>query len=545
MTDTYLKQENEGKKLIIKYKIKGISSLEGVEGLLDKLASALDECEISIDASLTCLDICCADERESEISERAEGILYTSKIQFMRDDECAIQIKSEKKPRAVSLFAAICLTLTAIVISALATFAICKISEPPKLMPEIPEDTESSTPEYIVEDVPKYFEDLVILDEIFNQYSFDGIDGDKMAEAILDAYIAATGDVYAEYFNAEEFEAYMEDRSGEFVGIGISIVNSEIEIDGIKYKTLQVISVFRGSPAIESGVMPGDHIMYVESEGELKLVQSLGYTNALDSMLGEKGTTAKFVVFREDGSDYKEITFEIARRTVESESVSYKVSGTDSEVGIISITGFDLTTPTQFKNAVNTLRDVYKCKYFVFDLRNNPGGSLDSIETVLSFFLDEGDVIVSTEYSDGSEETMVARVKRYSQEYASLDVKASEIGMYKDLDFIVLTNENTASAAELFTATMRDYSLAKIVGKSTYGKGCMQSIIPLESYGLEGGLKVTVAMYYSASKTVYHGTGIAPDYDIDLSEEAKKINFYTLPEDMDAQMQKAIALLTK
>ena len=203
-----------------------------------------------------------------------------------------------------------------------------------------------------------------------------------------------------------------------------------------------------------------------------------------------------------------------------------------------------MTTPPQFKEAVDTLKG-QGCEYFVFDVRNNPGGAHDSIETVLTYFLNEGDEIISTEYSTGEKETQYARVKKYSSEYSGFNVSKEEIGMYKDLKCIVLTNENTASAAELFTATLRDYNIAKVVGGTTYGKGCMQTLFPLDAYGIEGGLKLTVAMYYSKSKTVYHGTGIVPDYAVALSDEALEYNFFLLPEDKDAQMQKAIEELTK
>ena len=101
------------------------------------------------------------------------------------------------------------------------------------------------------------------------------------------------------------------------------------------------------------------------------------------------------------------------------------------------------------------------------------------------------------------------------------------------------------SAAELFTATFRDYGLAEIVGATTYGKGCMQTIVPLDRYGLEGGLRVTSAMYFSKSHTVYHGTGIVPDHAVELSEEALEYNFFLLPEHLDDQLLKAIEVLTK
>ncbi len=389
------------------------------------------------------------------------------------------------------------------------------------------------------EELPEYIKDLITLDEVFKAYSFDGVDEKVMKEAILDAYIAATGDMYAEYLNKEEYEAFFSDRNGEFVGIGVSIVNSEITVNGQSYKVLEVISVFKDSPALENDVRVGDCIMYVDNGGELTLVDTLGYTKALDVMLGEAGTEANFTVFRPEGSDYTEVEFKIKRRKVETQSVSYRVSETNREVGIINITGFDLTTPPQFKEAVNTLRDAHGCKYFVFDVRNNPGGALDSIETVLTYFLNKGDEIVSTEYSNGYSTSAKAG------DYTGISFDQKEIGMYKDLDCIVLTNENTASAAELFTATMRDYKIAEIVGMTTYGKGCMQSLYPLDEFGIEGGLKLTVAMYYSASKTVYHGVGIKPDHEIDLSDEAKKINFFLLPEEDDAQLQKAIEIITK
>lgn len=451
-----------------------------------------------------------------------------------------------KKPRTVALSYAICAVIICVVVSVLATFAICTMlgSDNNGVGNELSTDQNGINTNTDNLDVPSYFKDVIKLDEIFKKYSFDGIDEERMQEAILDAYIAATGDIYAEYLNAEEYEAYFADRKGEFVGIGVSIVNSEITVNGYTYKVMEVISVFKDSPALENGVRVGDCIMYVEAEGKMTLVNALGYTKALDVMLGEAGSKANFVVLRRSGSDYEEIEFSIARRKVETQSVSFKVSETDRKVGIVNITSFDMTTPSQFREAVDTLKQ-QGCEYFVFDVRNNPGGALDSIETVLTYFLNEGDEIISTEYSTGEKETQYARVKRYSSEYSGFNVSKEEIGIYKDLKCIVLTNENTASAAELFTATLRDYNIAKVVGGTTYGKGCMQTLFPLDSYGMEGGLKLTVAMYYSKSKTVYHGTGIVPDHPVALSDEALEYNFFLLPEDKDAQMQKAIEELTK
>ncbi|MBQ4090997.1 MAG: hypothetical protein IJC64_01635 [Clostridia bacterium] len=167
---------------------------------------------------------------------------------------------------------------------------------------------------------------------------------------------------------------------------------------------------------------------------------------------------------------------------------------------------------------------------------------------MLSFFLEEGDLIVSIEYSEALKSENYSdhvRVRHYVEQYASLNVEKDDIGKYKDLDCVVLVNENSASAAELFTATFRDYGIGKIIGNRTYGKGSMQTLFPLTSYGIEGGLKLTVARYFSKSHTDYHGVGIEPDIEVSLSKEALEYNFFLLPEDKDDQMQAAIAELTK
>ena len=450
-----------------------------------------------------------------------------------------------KEPRKIKLSNAICAMIICVALSVLTTFALCTVFVVKSSVGQNSTGDTSNGQLEISGEVPPYFSNLIVLDQFFRKYSFDGYDEEMMSEMILDAYVAATGDVYAEYFNAKEYEDYNSDKRGELVGIGVSVVQSKININGYDYTVIQVISVFKDSPAIENGILPGDVIMYVKDNGEDKLVDKIGYTQALDLLLGEAGTKAEFTVFRPKGSDYEEIDFSITRRKVTTQTVVYKVSKTDSRVGIVSITGFDLTTPTQLKEAINTLRDVNKCEYFVFDVRNNPGGSVASIDTVLAYFLNEGDEIITTEYSDGYVETACARVKKYSSDYAGYDITAEEIGMYKDLNCIVLTNENTASAAELFTATLRDYDIAEVVGTKTYGKGCMQTLFPLDEYGIEGGIKITVAMYYSKSKTVYHGTGIVPDYSVELSDEARKMNIFILPEEKDDQLLTAIDKLVK
>jgi len=397
-------------------------------------------------------------------------------------------------------------------------------------------------------DLPSYMQDIIMLDEVFDFYSYEGVDEQAMKKALLKAYIEATGDLYAEYLDAEEYAEYFSERAGEFVGIGVSVVNTVITVNGYQYKVLQVITVFKDSPALKAGVRVGDCVMYVGSGEDRQLVDLIGYTETLERIRGVEGTVAEFTVFRPTtGGDYEEVDFAIERKKVQNSSVNYRVSETDAKVGIINITEFDDTTPRQFCEAVDGLK-AQGCKKFVFDLRNNPGGGLDSIETVLSYFLNEHDLIVSIEYSkalSSQNYSDYVRVKRYAAPYEGLNVEKFDIGKYRDLDCVVLVNENSASAAELFTATFRDYGLAKIVGTKTYGKGSMQTLFPLDDYGIEGGLKLTVARYFSKSHTDYHGKGIVPDIEVALSEEAMEYNFFLLPEEKDNQMQAAIAELLK
>ena len=394
---------------------------------------------------------------------------------------------------------------------------------------------------------PEYLDELNILDDVFKNFYYYDIDDEEIGEQLLKAYVYATKDKYAEYYNAEEYAQLMQEDAGNMVGIGVSIVNSTIEINGCSYKVLQIISVYEGTPAYENGVMVGDCIMFTGSGDDKESVDSLGYTMALDKLSGEVGSYAEFTVYRPDSSQasgYKEVDFSIQRAEFVTQSVSYEVCTTDNKVGIVKISQFDLTTPVQFSEAVDSLIE-NGCEYFIFDVRNNPGGDLKSIEAVLSYFLEEGDLIVSTEDKGGVTAKDYVKAVRYTGNYEGCSVAESDIGKYRGLKLAVLTNGNTASAAELFTATIRDYNLGPIVGTKTYGKGCMQYIIPLERYGLEGALRVTTAMYFSASHTVYHDIGITPDYTEELSDEAKDYNLYLLPHDKDNQLQRAIGEIKK
>lgn len=384
-------------------------------------------------------------------------------------------------------------------------------------------------------------ETLAVVDYLIKKYSYEGVDQQAMMEAVVKAYVAATGDLYAEYYTQEEFDAMTSESQGKMQGIGVSVVNSTLDVNGVVYNVIEIIMVYPNSPAEKAGVRPGDAVVVVKYEGTEYSINQVGYTQALNYLRGEAGTKAEFTVLRKNGAEYEPVEFSVVREAFETMSVTSKVSTTDPTVGIVQILQFDLTTPEQFEAAVQDLLGK-GCDKFVFDVRNNPGGDLESIKAVLSFFLSEGDLIVSTKDKAGNERFDRVQVIKHEQSaYAGCDITKEDIGKFSNLKFTVITNGNTASAAELFTATMRDYELGIIVGQTTYGKGCMQSIFSLQYYGVEGGLKLTTQMYFPACGESYHGIGIAPHVPVELSQEAQEYNLYVLPEELDNQLQTAIS----
>ncbi len=386
---------------------------------------------------------------------------------------------------------------------------------------------------------------LETLQSIFEKYSYyyGKKSDEELMEAVMKAYVNATGDRYAEFYTVEEYSALVSDRNGASVGIGISIVQTEWTVNGVAYQGFQVSAIFKNAPAENSGLQIGDLIYRIKVNGEYKTVNELGYTEATNAVRGEVGTVAELSAFRKTNNGYSNHDFSILRGTYEKESVSYRLSQTDEMVGIIHISEFDLTTPRQFKAAVKTLI-ASGAERFVFDVRNNPGGDLQSIKAVLTYFLKPGDMILSSITRDGKvADTYVAEVINWKGDYAACNVSADEIGMFAGLDMVVLCNGNTASAAEVFTATMRDYGLAKIVGETTFGKGIMQTTLTMTKAGKPiGYVKLTTHAYVTKCGITYHEIGIAPTsgYEVALSEEAKQYNFYILPEEVDNQLQLAI-----
>ncbi len=388
-------------------------------------------------------------------------------------------------------------------------------------------------------------DELELLDLLFQNYSYYDLDEDELITAVLKAYADATGDRYAEYYTAQEYAALVADSAGNTKGIGVTVIESTLTLGAKQYDVIKIVSVIPDSPAEEAGVKVGDLIFCIGTELKAEnTVDSLGFTNAVNTLKGETGTQAQFLSYRRNASGVYELLepFSVTRRQVEYETVTGRACATDQSVGIVKITQFNLKTPKQFCAAVDSLKNS-GCTRFVFDVRYNGGGDLRSIVAVLSYFLNEGDTIISTSDRAGNRSVIKAQpVSDLAGDAADCNVSRADIGKYRDLDVVILCNESTASAAELFVATFRDYALAKVVGTTTYGKGSMQTIMSLAYFGYEGAVKLTTNMYFPPCGESYEGIGIAPDpgCEVELSEKAANTNIYELSDADDNQLQKAI-----
>lgn len=476
---------------------------------------------------------------EAEAADKGKDASTYSSLEQLYADGEGEENNNNKKPREpkkISLSSFILSTVALVLVAVMLTWSVCLGAYRTKLSEIAGAGLEPSGAE---------LDNLEILDAVFNTYSYYGVDEEEMGEFLLKAYVAASGDKYAEYFTEEEYIAYMDSMRGNSVGVGINIIYATEKIGDVEYKVLKVINVTRESPAMKAGVRVGDLLFYVGADEQTReSINQIGYEAAMSKLLGEAGTNAEFTVFRADGNgNYSEVKFSIIRERLKSESVYYHVCTTDPTVGIIKILQFDLTTPTQFSKAVDELKESGVTK-FVFDVRYNGGGSLDSIVAVLSYFLDEGQTIISTVDKKGKGEVIKAEpVSSFKGEEAGCNVSREDIGKYKDLSAVVLCNEYTASAAELFTATFRDYELAKIVGVKTFGKGSMQSTLPLSYFGIKGVLKLTTNMYFPPCGESYDGIGIVPDVTVALDQALNSKNIYEITDAEDNQLQAAIEAL--
>ncbi len=316
-------------------------------------------------------------------------------------------------------------------------------------------------------------------------------DEDKVTDALINCYLAVVKDRYATYFSAEDNDVYHSQLSGEYVGIGISVVKRTDNY-------IQVVSTFLGSPAEKAGILPGDVLVAVDGED----IVTLGYYQTVAKVRGEIFTDVTLSIER------NEVVFDVTikRDKVTEQSVFWEMQEIDGKkIGNIQITQFDEHTYVKFVDAVETL-EKNGAQGFVFDVRDNPGGLLQAVLAVTEYILPQGDLVfIDRKDSTVAFSSVLAYVGATEKNKAYYH---KAINHQIDLPMVVLCNENTISAGELFTASLKDYGVADIFGKTTYGKGTGQTG---KNLMLDASvLNMSTFYYRSPVSPNYEGIGVVP-----------------------------------
>lgn len=355
------------------------------------------------------------------------------------------------------------------------------------------------------------FYDIAEVADIFkNNYLYD-IDKDALNEDLIRAYVLLSGDRFAHYYSAEEWAAEIAASSGNSFGIGAYVVSVP--------EGARIAHPMKNSPAESAGLIAGDLIVKIDGQS----IDGYALSEVTSLIAGESGTEVVLTVVRGDET----LSIPVKRGTYEAETVMASIITTDKgKYGYVKITEFlsKELTADQFKAAVKgLLKD--GCEGLIFDVRDNGGGQVDAVTDMLDFLLPEGPIMHITDL-DGNETV------------PTIMSDASEI----DCPMVVLTNGNTASAAELFTSALKDYDKATIIGTNTYGKGCGQNGYTLSNGGV---LYVTSFLYNPPYSENYDKIGISPDVEIELPDEFKNTNLFLLPQENDTQLNRAIEELQK
>lgn len=342
-------------------------------------------------------------------------------------------------------------------------------------------------------------------DIIRNHYFYYEEDEQKLTEAALKGIAAATGDLYAEYYTAEEYEDLKKQNQRSFVGIGIL---TQINEEG----NVEVLDVYDDTPASEAGLMRGD--LLIEINGVPFTGMSL--SEFLANVRAEDGAANDFVIRRGEET----LSFRIVAREVHTPSVSYRML-TDT-IGYIHLTAFHGTCVEETKTAMKELREQGMEK-LVLDFRDNLGGSLYDAINIADIFLPKDYIVTTLRSRDG-------KVTEYKTTESGIDIKT-----------VLLVNELSASASELVAGALKDYEAAYLIGTKTYGKGIVQTFFEIPE--TNGWFKLTTDAYYTPNGVCVQDDGITPDLIVELSEEAEKYSIDYIPEGLDTQLAAAIRYL--
>jgi len=340
-----------------------------------------------------------------------------------------------------------------------------------------------------------------VLEKINEEY-VDEVDQSKSMDAAINGLLQSL-DPYSAYMTPESFESMQTETSGKFGGLGIEV--------GMESGVVKVISPIDNTPASKAGLKAGDYIVKIDGVQ----VQGKSLMDAVDLMRGLVGSSIEITVRRRGIK--KALIFNITREIIQVQSVSSKLI--DNNIGYIRLTSFNENSSEQIKEKIKKLNKVQNLKGYILDLRNNPGGLLSQAIKISDFFLENGE-IVSTKSRKVSENRKWFAKKG--------DIIGGKI-------LIVLINYGSASASEIVAGALKDHKRAILLGENSYGKGSVQSIIPLKN---KGAIRLTIAKYYLPSGKSISEVGVTPDIEVVEGSENFKINSET-----DNQLNFALKLI--
>ena len=355
------------------------------------------------------------------------------------------------------------------------------------------------------------------IDQQLNLRYIEKIDKNQMYEAALKAYVEGLGDPYTNYFTKEEYQAFEQDMSATYDGIGAPISKDQ------ETKLVMIVSPYKDSPAEKAGLRTGDIILAVNDED----ATSMDPDEVAKRIRGRKGTQVTLTIQRKAGEKTTILEVPIIRDTIEIPTIAARML--EDKIGYIAIYGFDAPTADQFKKELRTLKS-QGMKGLVIDLRGNPGGYLEIAVEIADEIISQG-LVVYIEDKNGNREDFSA-------------VNAAKL----DMPIAVLVNKGSASASEILAGALKDHGLATIVGTTTFGKGLVQNTFPFAD---GSALKVTIAKYYTPNGNYIHSKGIEPDVTVELKtsqngeDTEKPENTQTDRKKMDNQLQKAWEIVKK
>jgi carboxyl-terminal processing protease len=345
------------------------------------------------------------------------------------------------------------------------------------------------------------FSKLFEVRNILYKYYDGKISDDVLLEGALKGMTSSLNDPYTVFMDKDEFEEFNTETEGSYAGIGIQVTSKDNKI--------QIENVFKGTPAEKAGLKDNDIIQSVNGIA----VDGSQLDKAVSIMRGKEGTEVTLTIYRQDKGSFN---VKVKREKVSMQTVNGEMI--NSQIGYIQVTMFDENTAENFKNKLVSLKNK-GMKSLIIDLRDNPGGVLSQCVDMVSNFIQEGKVVVST-----------------TDKYNNKKEYKSDGGDFSNLPITILTNGNTASASEIFSGAIKDYKRGTLVGEKTFGKGVVQTMFDT---GDGTALKVTISKWYTPNGYNIHKKGITPNEVVEYPDSLKG---KTYDRNLDPQFKKALEI---